>query len=89
MYTFAIVQKCDLKFHEFATIDSNFETIDYLRHASSLNVHVHQINFQQNRVSRLVITVHTNLFAKNCKLRKLATNNSNFEKIDYLRHAPS
>ena len=26
------------------------------------------INFQQNRVSRSVKTVHTNLFAKNCKL---------------------
>ena len=27
------------------------------------------INFQQNRVSRSVKTVHTNLFAKNCKLQ--------------------
>ena len=38
------------------------------------------INFQQNRVSRSVKTVHTNLFAKNGKLHKLATTNSNFEK---------
>ena len=38
------------------------------------------INFQQNRVSRSVKTVHTNLFAKNCKLHKFATCNSNFEK---------
>ena len=37
------------------------------------------INFQQNRVRRFVKTVHTNLFAKNCKLHKLATTNSNFE----------
>ena len=38
------------------------------------------INFQQNRVSRSVKTVHTNLFAKNYKLHKFATCNSNFEK---------
>ena len=47
------------------------------------------INFQQNRVSRSVKTVRTNLFAKNCKVHKIATTNSNFEKIDYLRHASS
>ena len=45
------------------------------------------INFQQNRVSKSVNTVHTNLFAKNHKLHKFATTNSNFEKVDYLRHA--
>ena len=33
------------------------------------------INFQQNRVSRSVKTVHTNLFAKNCKLHKFAACN--------------
>ena len=33
------------------------------------------INFQQNRVSRSVKTVHTNLFAKICKLHKFATCN--------------
>ena len=38
------------------------------------------INFQQNRVSRSVKTVHTNLFAKTCKLQKLAPTNSNCEK---------
>ena len=37
------------------------------------------IKFQQNRVCISVKTVHTNLFATN----------SNFEKIDYLRHASS
>ena len=47
------------------------------------------INFQQNRVRRSVKTVHTNLFAKNYKLHKFATTNSNFEKIDYLSHAVS
>ena len=35
------------------------------------------INFQQNRVSRYVKTVHTNLFAKNGKLHRFATTNSN------------
>ena len=39
------------------------------------------INFQQNRVSRSAKTVHTNLFAKKCKLHKFATCNSNFEKL--------
>ena len=38
------------------------------------------INFQQNRVSRSVKTVQTNLFTKNFKLHKLATCNWNFEK---------
>ena len=38
------------------------------------------INFQQNRVSRSVKTVHTILFAKNRKLHKFAATNSNFEK---------
>ena len=38
------------------------------------------INFQQNRVCRSVKTVHTNLFAKKCKLHKFATCNWNFEK---------
>ena len=31
---------------------------------------------------------HTNFFAKSSKLHKFATANSNFEKIDYFRHAP-
>ena len=38
------------------------------------------INFPQNRVSRSVKTVHTNLFAKNGKWHKFATTNSNFEQ---------
>ena len=37
------------------------------------------INFQQNRVSISIKTVHTNLFAKYRKLHKFATTNS-FEK---------
>ena len=38
------------------------------------------INFQQNRINRSVITVHTNAFRKKCKLYKFATTNSNFLK---------
>ena len=45
------------------------------------------INFHENRASRSVKTVHTNLFAKNRKLHKFATTNRNFEKIDSFRHA--
>ena len=38
------------------------------------------INFQHNRVSRSVKTVHTNIFANNRKLHRFATSNSNFKK---------
>ena len=38
------------------------------------------INFPQNRVSRSVKIVNTNLFEKKCQLHKFATTNSNFEK---------
>ena len=38
------------------------------------------IDFQQNRLSRSVKTVHTNLFAQYRKLHKFATTNSNFKK---------
>ena len=44
-------------------------------------------NYQQNRVGRSVKTVHTNLFAKNCKLHNFATCNSNFEKSRLFGHA--
>ena len=47
------------------------------------------INSQQNRVSRSVKTVYTIYLQKNFKLHKLATNNNNFEKIDYFGHASS
>ena len=47
------------------------------------------INFHQNRVSRSVKTVHINLCAENCKWHKFATTNSNFEIVDYSRHASS
>ena len=38
------------------------------------------INFQQNRVNRTVKTMHTNLFAKNCKLHKFVTCIMNLKK---------
>ena len=38
------------------------------------------IHFQQNLVSRLVKTEHTNLFTNNRKLHKFATCKSSFEK---------
>ena len=39
------------------------------------------INFQQNQVSRSLKTVHTNIFANNRKLHKIATTNSNIGKM--------
>ena len=39
------------------------------------------INFQQNRANRSVTTVHTNLFAKICKLQL------DFRKITLFGHA--
>ena len=46
------------------------------------------VTFQQNRVNRSVITVHTNLFAnKNRELhKKFATTDNFFLKIDSFRH---
>ena len=49
-----------------------------------LDMHHHKtymyINFQQNQVKTQVMTVDTNLFAKNRKLHKIATTNNNFKK---------
>ena len=44
------------------------------------------IKFQQNRVSRLIKTVHTHIFANDRKLHEFATINNNFEKINYFIH---
>ena len=57
--------------------------IGYFRHASIIMY----LNFQQNRVTRSVITVHTTLFEK--KKHKFATTYRNLENIDYFRHASS
>ena len=59
--------------HKFATTNINFEKINFL------DIHHHKtymyVNFQQNRINRSVKTVHTNLFAKKCKLHKFTTCN--------------
>ena len=54
------------KLHNYATYYSNIKT-KLLSNMHHRITYLH-INFQQNRVSRSVKTVHTNLFAKNCKL---------------------
>ena len=79
--------KQNRKLQRFATTNSNFKK-SILSNMHHRKTYMH-IDFQQNRVRRSVKTVHTNLFAKNCKLHQFATTNSNFEKIDYLRHAAS
>ena len=48
--------------HKFATTNSNFEKKIYLdMHHRITYMYV---NFQQNRINRSVITVHTNVFRK-------------------------
>ena len=58
------------KLHNYATYNSNFKTklLSDMHHRIT---YLH-INFQRNRISRSVKTVHTNLFAKNCKLHQFA-----------------
>ena len=75
---------CNLQF-EFKNQTSNKGIISDLRNRISYMY----INFQQNQVSRSLKTVHTNIFANNRKLNKIATTNSNIEKNDYLRNASS
>ena len=79
-------KNCNL--HKFATTNNNLENLilsDTHRH-----IPYRYINFQQNRVSRSVKTVHTNIFAKNHKLHKFATCNSNFKTKHYLHmHNPN
>ena len=60
------------KLHKYATYNSNFE-IKLLSDMHHRITYLY-INFQQNRVSRSVKTVHTNLFAKiaNCINLQLA-----------------
>ena len=61
------------KFHKFVTTNSNFKksTLSDIHHRKTYIY----IDFQQNRDSRSVKTVHTNLLAKICKLHKFATCN--------------
>ena len=66
------------KLHKFATTNSNFEKIDYFRHVSKYNEQVYQFSAKSG-LYRSVKTVHTKQFAKNRKLLKYATYNSNLE----------
>ena len=61
MYTILFAKNRNL--HKIATTNGNF-----FKELIVLDIHRHKtymyINFQQNRVNRSVINVHTNLFAK-------------------------
>ena len=60
------------KLHKFAVLPIVFFfklTLSDMHHRKTYMY----INFQQNRVSRSVKTVHTNIFAKKCKLHNFAT----------------
>ena len=56
------------KLHKFATTNSNFEKKIFL------DMHHHKTymynNLQQNQIKPQIKTVHTSLFAKNCKIAK-------------------
>ena len=75
--------------HKFATTKSNFDKKLLFRHASSYNVHVYQFLVKSGwYVGRSLENRAHNLIAKNRKLYKFATTNSNFEKkIKNFRHA--
>ena len=57
------------KLHKFATTNSIFFklTLSDMHHRKTYLY----INFQQNRVSRSIKTVHTNLFAKQLQIAKI------------------
>ena len=71
------------KLHKYATYNSNFE-IKLLSDMHHRITYLY-INFQQNRVSGSVKTMHTNLFAKNCKLHQNLQ--LEFRKIKPFGHA--
>ena len=65
--------KKNRKLQKSATTNSNFAKIDYSdMHNRKMYMH---ISFKPNGVSRSFKTVHTNVFAINCKLHKFATCN--------------
>ena len=66
---------CNLQF-EFKNQTSKKAIISDMRY----RIPYMYINFQQNHVSRSLKTVHTNIFANNRKLHKIATTNSNIKK---------
>ena len=75
---FLAVQECTLEImlvcikKKFATCVNLQLSIVSLKKSIILDIHPHNtymyINFQQNRVNRSVITVHTNVFAKKSQL---------------------
>ena len=75
---------CNLQF-EFKNQTSKKAIISDMRH----RIPYMYINFQQNQVSRSLKTVHTNIFANNRKLHKIAATNSNIAKNNYFRNASS
>ena len=75
---------CNLQF-EFENQTSEKAIISDMRH----RIPYMYINFQQNQVSRSLKTVHTNIFANNRKLHKIATTNSNIAINYYFRNASS
>ena len=80
--------------HNFAScINLQLPKVTLKKKNSFRYMHHHKpcmyMNIQQNQVKTQVMTVHTSLFAKNRKLHKFATNNSNFEKMASFRHALS
>ena len=94
VHTIFLLQK--RKLHEFTTTSSNFAKIDYFRHESSDNVRTcisiySQIVLvdQSKPCTQIARGIHTNIFAKNRKLHKFATTNSNFAKINYFRYESS
>ena len=65
------------KLHKFAITNSNLKKKLIISDMHHRKTYMY-INFQQNRVSRSVKTVHINLSAKIRKLHKFAITNSNF-----------
>ena len=77
---FAKISNFQSDVYNFQTTNSNFVKNNYLDMYYCITYMY--INFQQTRVSRSVQTVHTNIFANNRNLHKVATTNSNLEKND-------
>ena len=67
----SLFAKKNRKLHKFATTNNSFSksTISDMHHCKTYMYY----NFQQNRVSRSVKTMHTNLFAKIFNLHIFAT----------------
>ena len=74
--------------HIFAATNSNFEKVDYFRHSSSYNRHVHEYQFsaKMGLVNQSKMCKQ-NYLQKNRKLHKVATCNLNFKKIEIFGHA--